>query len=171
MNQAPVRAILFICMGSICRSPTAEAVFRTKAEQAGITDQLVIDSAGTHAYHSGEAPDPRARDYAMKRGFDLSKHRARQVKAEDFEKFDLLLAMDQHNMSLLRAACPERYQHKLELLMKFATHILAQEVPDPYYGGAQGFETVLDYIDDACTGLLAYVMLSQQPASASRPYI
>ncbi|MBC3810000.1 MULTISPECIES: low molecular weight protein-tyrosine-phosphatase [Undibacterium] len=155
MNPPKVTSILFICMGNICRSPTAEGVFRAKAKAAGISEQLVIDSAGTHAYHIGEPPDARSHGFAVKRGFDLSQQRARQIKAEDFVNFDLLLAMDKSNLALLQAACPEPYQHKLDLLMHYAQHTQAEEVPDPYYGGVSGFDLVLDYIEDASEGLVA----------------
>ncbi|WP_339936423.1 low molecular weight protein-tyrosine-phosphatase [Undibacterium luofuense] len=150
----PETSILFVCMGNICRSPTAEAVFRAKAKEAGLLEQLTIHSAGTHAYHQGEGPDPRARMFASRRGFDLSAIRARQVKAADFMEFDFVLAMDKSNLTLLQAACPQQFQHKLGLFMDYARHFSEREVPDPYYGGSQGFETVLDYIEDASEGLI-----------------
>ncbi|MBC3883679.1 low molecular weight protein-tyrosine-phosphatase [Undibacterium griseum] len=155
MCSSKVSSILFVCMGNICRSPTAEGVFRAKAKAAGLLDQLVIDSAGTHAYHVGEAPDARSHVFAIKRGFDLSSQKARQVRAEDFIRFDLVLAMDKNNLQLLEAACPAAYRHKLHLFMHYARNTPAEEVPDPYYGGARGFDTVLDYIEDAAEGLLA----------------
>lgn len=147
-------SILFVCMGNICRSPTAEAVFRAKATEAGLLGQLVIHSAGTHAYHQGEAPDTRACMFAQRRGFDLSGITARQVKASDFAEFDFVLAMDKSNLTLLLAACPPQYQHKLSLFMEYARRFPEKEVPDPYYGGSQVFETVLDYIEDASEGLI-----------------
>lgn len=154
MNAPKVTSILFVCMGNICRSPTAEGVFLAKARAAGLLDSLRVESAGTHLHHVGEAPDPRAQAYASKRGFDLSTQRARQVKAEDFVKFDLILAMDRHNLALLEAACPAQYRHKLGLLMRYAQHTEVAEVPDPYYDGGRCFDLVLDYIDDATEGLL-----------------
>ncbi|MFZ6862007.1 low molecular weight protein-tyrosine-phosphatase [Undibacterium sp. Ji67W] len=154
MIAPKVTSILFVCMGNICRSPTAEGVFLAKAKAAGLLDRLVVDSAGTHLHHVGEAPDPRAQAYASKRGFDLSNQRARQVKAEDFVKFDLILAMDNHNLALLEAACPTPYRSKLGLLMRYAQHSKVAEVPDPYYDGGRSFDLVLDYIEDAAEGLL-----------------
>lgn len=146
-------AILFVCMGNICRSPTAEGVFRARAQAAGL--DLHIDSAGTHAYHIGEAPDPRSSRYAAARGYDLSAQRARKVVAEDFERFDYVLAMDHDNLEMLRRACPAQHRQKVKLLMEFATRSGSDVVPDPYYGGANGFDTVLDYIEDAADGLIA----------------
>lgn len=146
--------ILFVCMGNICRSPSAEGVFRHQVEQAGRADQFLIDSAGTHAYHIGEPPDLRSQEFALKRGIDLSNQRARQVEVADFVRFDLVLAMDQDNYALLMRKCPPQHQHKVKLMMSFAHHSRSEIVPDPYYGGAQGFETVLDYLEDASAGLL-----------------
>ena len=148
-------AILFVCMGNICRSPTAEGVFRARAQQAGMAAQLHIDSAGTHAYHVGSQPDPRSTDFAARRGIDLSTQRARQVAAADFASFDRIYAMDKDNLERLRAACPAQHRHKLGLFMQFATRSGADVVPDPYYGGGNGFDLVLDYIEDASDGLLA----------------
>ncbi|MBC3862528.1 low molecular weight phosphotyrosine protein phosphatase [Undibacterium jejuense] len=154
MNAPKVTSILFVCMGNICRSPTAEGVFLAKAKAAGLLDQLIVDSAGTHLHHVGEAPDPRAQTYALKRGIDLSMQRARQVRADDFVKFDLILAMDRNNLALLEAACPLPYRQKLGLLMRYAQHNNNTEVPDPYYDGGRSFDLVLDYIEDATEGLL-----------------
>lgn len=141
-------------MGNICRSPTAEGVFRTQALAIGLESSLFIDSAGTHAYHVGAEPDTRSQLYAAKRGYDLSHQRARQIKASDFVQFDYLLAMDKDNLALLQAACPPEHQHKLALFMQYASHSAADEVPDPYHGGARGFDVVLDYIEDASQGLI-----------------
>ncbi|MFZ6847556.1 low molecular weight protein-tyrosine-phosphatase [Undibacterium sp. RuRC25W] len=154
MTSPKVTSILFVCMGNICRSPTAEGVFQAKIHARGLADNVIIDSAGMYLNHVGEAPDPRAQSHALKRGYDLSKQRARQVKANDFEKFDLILAMDRHNLALLEAACPEAYRHKLGLLMDYAQHTNATEIPDPYYEDGDSFDLVLDYIDDATDGLL-----------------
>lgn len=157
MTTPKSNAILFVCMGNICRSPTAEGVFRGKAQEAGLLDQLLIDSAGTHAYHVGEPPDLRSQEFARKRGYDLSPQRARQVNANDFEKFDLIIAMDKDNLRNLQNQCPTQYQHKLKLMMSYATHSPSDVVPDPYYGGGRGFDTVLDYIEDAADGLLVAI--------------
>jgi protein-tyrosine phosphatase len=148
-------AILFVCMGNICRSPTAEGVFRQRAAAAGLADALQIDSAGTHGYHIGQPPDARSMQHAARRGYDLSAQRARQVAASDFERFDHLLAMDRDNLALLAAACPPQHRHKLGLFMQFAANAGSDVVPDPYYGGAGGFDQVLDYIEDAADGLIA----------------
>ena len=149
-----VRSVLFVCMGNICRSPTAEGVFRTLVEQADRSKEFEIDSAGTHAYHVGEPPDMRSQEYALRRGVDLSRQRARQVCDEDFVRFDVILAMDHDNLRLLQRQCPAQYQHKLKLMMSFASHSPSDVVPDPYYGGGRGFDTVLDYLEDAAQGLL-----------------
>lgn len=154
MNQHKTTAILFVCMGNICRSPTAEGVFRGKVVAAGLHDQVQIDSAGTHAYHVGEAPDLRSQEYALKRGYDLSKQRARQVAMSDFEQFDLVIAMDKDNLHNLQKLCPAQHQHKLKLMMSYASHSPSDVVPDPYYGGGRGFDTVLDYLEDAAEGLM-----------------
>ncbi|MES2298827.1 MAG: low molecular weight protein-tyrosine-phosphatase [Pseudomonadota bacterium] len=150
-------SILFICMGNICRSPTAEGVFRQRAAQAGVAESLLIDSAGTHAYHVGEAPDARSMKHALRRGYDLSAQRARKVEASDFERFDYLLAMDHENMKALTANCPPHLRHKLALFMGYATRSASSVVPDPYYDGDAGFEQVLDFIEDASDGLLAHL--------------
>jgi len=147
-------SILFVCMGNICRSPTAEGVFRVRAEKAGMADALHIDSAGTHAYHVGHAPDTRSSEFAAKRGYDLSAQRARQVEFADFAAFDRIYAMDHENMARLSAACPPEHRHKLGLFMQFASNSASDVVPDPYYGDGNGFDLVLDYIEDASDGLL-----------------
>jgi protein-tyrosine phosphatase len=142
-------------MGNICRSPTAEGVFRARAAQRGLAQALHIDSAGTHAYHVGSAPDARSVQCAARRGYDLSAQRARQVEAADFARFDYLLAMDHENLARLKADCPPGQQHKLQLFMAYAKNSDSEVVPDPYYGGPDGFDRVLDYIEDAADGLLA----------------
>ena len=141
-------------MGNICRSPTAEGVFRVRAEKAGMADRLHIDSAGTHAYHVGHLPDPRSTAFAARRGYDLTTQRARQVQASDFATFDRIYAMDHDNMARLTAACPPEHRHKLALFMDLATNSDSKVVPDPYYGDGNGFDLVLDYIEDASDGLL-----------------
>lgn len=144
--------VLMVCMGNICRSPTAEAVLRQRAQQAGVI--LDVDSAGTLGFHAGSAPDARSQAAGERRGYDFSGIHARQVKAEDFAKFDLVLAADGHNLADLHVLCPAEHQHKLQLLLSFSDNA-EQEVPDPYYGGDQGFEQVLDLVESACDGLLA----------------
>jgi len=155
-------AILMCCMGNICRSPTAEGVLRAKLQAAGLSDRVELDSAGTHDYHVGRAPDARSQRAALQRGYDLSALRARQVDVADFDRFDLVLAMDLANMAGLRRLLPEVGPDKLRLLMSFATRYRAEEVPDPYYGEGDGFERVLDYIEDACDGVIE--MLRRQLA-------
>jgi protein-tyrosine phosphatase len=146
-------SILFVCMGNICRSPTAEGVFRHRAQVAGL--DIYIDSAGTHAYHVGQPPDPRSTEFAALRGIDLSTQRARKVAPNDFTDFDHILAMDSDNLALLQAACPPQHQHKLALFMQYASKSNSKVVPDPYYGGPRGFDEVLDFIEDASDGLIA----------------
>ena len=141
-------------MGNICRSPTAEGVTRALAERFGVLDQFEFDSAGTHGYHIGNPPDPRTVKAASVRGFDLSGLRARQVNDFDFTRFDRILAMDYGNLELLRQACPEKHQGKLGLFLSYANELPEDEVPDPYYGGAEGFDRVLDLIEAGATGLL-----------------
>jgi len=152
--------ILFVCMGNICRSPTAEGVFAHHGEQGGVLGRLLIDSAGTHAYHVGEPPDSRAQQAALARGIDLSQQKARRVVADDFDVFDYILAMDSDNLSILEEACPAEYKHKIKLFMEFAPHMKTLAVPDPYYGGSNGFDRVLDLIDEASKGLLVHLRQS-----------
>jgi protein-tyrosine phosphatase len=147
-------SVLFVCMGNICRSPTAEGVFRHRVAAAGLAERVIIDSAGTHGYHIGEPPDARSMEYAAKRGYDLSAQRSRKVTASDFEKFDHVLAMDHDNLRLLEADCPPQHRHKLALFMAHAGNSGSDVVPDPYYGGGKGFDLVLDYIEDASDGLI-----------------
>ncbi|MFZ3000953.1 MAG: low molecular weight protein-tyrosine-phosphatase [Undibacterium umbellatum] len=160
MKKATTRAILFVCMGNICRSPSAEGVFRAHAEEARL--DVHIDSAGTHAYHVGEPPDSRSQEFAARRGIDLSQQRARKLNTEDFEKFDLLLAMDKENLARMKAACPPAQQHKLKLMMAYASQSDSDIVPDPYYGGPDGFDQVLDYIQDASAGLVLAIQKERQ---------
>jgi len=146
-------SILFVCMGNICRSPTAEGVFRHLVAEAGMEARIQVDSAGTHAYHVGEPPDRRATAAAERRGFSLANIRARRVCGADFERFDYLLAMDRDNLSLLRELSDPEYHDKIRLLLEFSSG-REREVPDPYYGGATGFERVLDLVEEASRGLL-----------------
>jgi len=145
--------ILFVCMGNICRSPTAEGVFRHHAEKAGQAERLEIDSAGTHAYHTGEAPDRRACAAAERRGMSLEGIQARRVVAEDYERFDYIIAMDEDNLERLRNEAPANHQASLCLFLEFGD-TSEREVPDPYYGGSAGFERVLDLVEEASRGLL-----------------
>ncbi len=154
MSLTPGLSVLFVCMGNICRSPTAEGIFRQRVDAAGLTPAVITESAGTHAYHIGAPPDRRSQVHAMRRGYDLSAQRARQVNAEDFERFDHVLAMDHDNLARLQAACPPQHRHKLGLFMQYARNSASEVVPDPYYGGSGGFDLVLDYIEDAADGLL-----------------
>jgi protein-tyrosine phosphatase len=141
-------------MGNICRSPTAEGVFKALIEREQLASMIQIDSAGTHAYHVGKPPDERAQQAASRRGIDLSNQRARKVRHEDFLEFDYVLAMDQSNYEDLRELCHPDYESRLRLFMDFAENAPVRDVPDPYYGGAQGFEKVLDLIEQASVGLL-----------------
>ena len=149
--------ILFVCMGNICRSPMAEGVFKHHVKQAGLDGRISTDSAGTHDYHVGEPPDPRAQRAAKRRGYDLSVLRARQVDPGDFSSFDYVLAMDELNLRLLERLCPSQHAHKLKLFMEFSTSSALREVPDPYYGGEQGFERVLDMVEQAAQELLDHL--------------
>ena len=146
--------VLFVCTGNICRSPTAEAIFRKLAADAGMAVAVTADSAGTHGYHVGEPPDPRAQEAAAKRGYDLSALRARRFEQADFQRFDLILAMDRDHYSILSNMARHSAGHKLKLMMSYARRFADEEVPDPYYGGSQGFERVLDMLEDAARGLL-----------------
>ena len=147
--------ILFVCMGNICRSPTAQGVFEKLVGAHQLTDRIVIDSAGTHAYHIGKPPDARAAEAARRRGIDLSTQRARRVNAEDFEQFDYVLAMDSSNYADLAEICLPEQAGKLRLFLEMASVAGVTDVPDPYYGGTTGFERVLDLIEEASAGLLA----------------
>lgn len=151
-----ITRVLFVCMGNICRSPTAEGVLRRMAEQAGVVG-LEVDSAGTHDYHVGEPPDPRAQAAAARRGYDLSTLRARQLEPADFERFDLILAMDFNNLGVLQNLCPVASRPKLGMLMAYGRRFNAVVVQDPYYRDAAAFESALDYIEDACAGLLGVI--------------
>ena len=146
--------VLFVCMGNICRSPTAEGVFAKLLKERNLEEHFVIDSAGTHAYHVGEVPDLRAQQAALERDIKLSHLRARKAIMEDFEDFDFLLAMDNDNYAVLMEACPEEYKDKISYFLDYAPHLDSREVPDPYYGGKYGFERVLDMVEAASTGFL-----------------
>jgi protein-tyrosine phosphatase len=147
-------AVLFVCLGNICRSPTAHGVFARQVAEAGLADAIRIDSAGTGGWHVGEAPDTRATAAARARGYDLTPLRARQVTAGDFDRFDYILAMDRSNLSHLAAMEPGGYGGRLGLFLDFHPRPPVREVPDPYYGGRDGFEEVLDLIEAAGQALL-----------------
>ena len=147
--------VLFVCLGNICRSPTADAVFRAQVARAGLRDAVQVDSCGTAAYHVGEAPDARASAAAARRGYDLSSLRARQFEVGDFERFDYILPMDESNLAHLAARRPAVYRGHLGLFLELAPELGRREVPDPYYGGERGFEEVLDLVETAGERLLA----------------
>ncbi len=147
--------VLFVCMGNICRSPTAESVFRHVVAAARLTTQVEIDSAGTHGYHVGETPDPRMQQAALRRGYNISNLCGRQVGVDDCHRFDYILVMDRTNLRDIQRLCPSAQRHKVTLFLSYGHRFLADEVPDPYYGGAGGFDYVLDLVEDAAQGLLA----------------
>ncbi|AWL11816.1 Protein-tyrosine-phosphatase [Saliniradius amylolyticus] len=147
-------SVLFVCLGNICRSPTAHAVMRARAKQTGV--ELTIDSAGTAAYHVGKAPDPRTQRAALDRGYPCDDLRARRVDDSDFERFDWILAMDEDNLADLQARCPDEHQHKVRLFLSF-TDLSDPIVPDPYYGGQGGFEEVLDRVEAGVDALLTHL--------------
>lgn len=150
--------VVFICMGNICRSPTAEGVFRHVVKQRKLADKIEIDSAGTHAYHIGESPDSRSQSTALIRGVNLSAQRARKAIAEDFERFDYVIAMDRSNYENLKQIGQASELSKLHLFMDFTQDWDNEEVPDPYYGGANGFEEVFDMVQSASEGLLEHII-------------
>ena len=157
-------SVLMVCMGNICRSPTAEGVLRHLVHEAGLQDAVEIDSAGTLDYHVGSPPDHRSQLHARRRGYDLSGQRARLVHARDFAKFDLVLAMDWQNLKELEAMCPRQHLHKVKRLMEFAPPGFSDVVIDPYYGGKEHFEMVLDHVEQACRGLLVHIRAALQQA-------
>lgn len=156
--------VLFVCLGNICRSPTAEVVLRTVAAREAPELELEVDSAGTAAYHVGEPPDPRTREAAARRGYDLTAPRARIVEPADFERFDLILAMDREILRVLRRRAPTTAHQRLRLFLEFAPEAGPEDVPDPYYGGPNGFEEVLDLVEAATRALLAHL---RQPSRAA----
>jgi protein-tyrosine phosphatase len=153
MNK-PEYSVLFVCMGNICRSPTAEAVFRHQIAEAGLQDRVGVDSAGTHNFHPGEPPDWRSQQHAARRGYDLSTQRARPLRPLDYTVFDLIVVMDWENLAQVQADCPPAHHGKIRRLMAYCAQAPDEVVPDPYAGGTQGFETVLDYVELACAALL-----------------
>ncbi len=159
MNTGKQVKVLFVCMGNICRSPTAHGVFEKLVNEAGLEQDIDVDSAGTHAYHVGEPPDQRSRRCAEKRGVRLDNLKARRVSAADFEQFDYVLAMDRDNLSGLESLCPPGSTNLPHLFLSYAPHLENDEVPEPYYGGAMGFEQVLYMIEEASRGLLQDIQL------------
>lgn len=149
--------VLMVCMGNICRSPLAHGLFEDLVEKEGLAELIVVDSAGTHAYHVGEEPDPRSQQTAMRHGVDISHQRARRFDSPDFESFDYILAMDRDNYSILISNAPEEHQHKIRMFLEFAENRSEQEVPDPYYGGPDGFDHVYDLVEAAAVGLLEHI--------------
>ena len=166
--KQPACAITFVCMGNICRSPTAQGVFRQMVANAGLAQQVTVDSVGTHDFHPGRSPDSRSQRHAARRGYDLSDLRARVLDDDDFEKSTLLLVMDWDNFALTRALCPQHHLHKVRRLTEFSQRHRVEVVADPYNGGAPEFERALDLIEDACAGLLIHVqreLLAGQPGA------
>ncbi len=157
MNNHLNTSVLFVCMGNICRSPTAEGVFRHIVKQAGMQDKIIIDSAGTHAYHIGESPDKRSQTKARENGVDLSGQTARKVTVEDFDRFDYIIAMDRSNLEDLKRLATQEHHQKISLFMDFAENWDNSEVPDPYYGGSNGFQEVFDMVTSASNGLLEHI--------------
>ena len=155
--REPDFSVLFVCMGNICRSPTVEGLFRNYAAREWPEAMIDVDSAGTHAYHVGQPPDSRAQQAAARRGVDLSALRARRISGADFERFDLVLAMDPLNVAVMEEICPVEFRSRLRLLLEFAPNVEREDVPDPYYGGSKGFEYVLDLAEEASAGLLSYL--------------
>jgi protein-tyrosine phosphatase len=149
--------VLFICMGNICRSPTAHGVFQQLVDDNKLTEQILVDSAGTHAYHVGHEPDSRSISTALGHGVDIRALKARQVHESDYEYFDYLLVMDEHNHSIIMDACPVEHKSKVRYFLDFASKTSLKEVPDPYYGEGNGFERVYDLIVDASSGLMKVV--------------
>lgn len=154
MAVKKTKRVLFVCLGNICRSPTAHGVFATLIDQRGLSGLVKVDSCGTGDWHLGSAPDPRAVAAASNRGYDLSRLRARQVQVDDFDVYDYILAMDGSNLEDLQALCPGDYRGHLGLFLSFAGELAPDDVPDPYYGGEEGFDQVLDLIEAASKGLL-----------------
>lgn len=153
-SNQPQYAVLFVCMGNICRSPTAEGVFRKLVSDAGLEKYIQTDSAGTHAYHQGSQPDRRAQAAAEERGYVLSDLRSRPINEDDFTRFDYIVAMDRNNLEILCEHAGEENRDKVSLFLDFVTEKSGAEVPDPYYGGAEGFQRVLDLVEEASEALL-----------------
>ena len=150
--------VLFVCMGNICRSPSAQGVFEKYVDDNGLKSQFSIDSAGTHSYHVGGKPDSRSTQAALERGIDIAHQRARRISQADFENFDYIVVMDNDNHMNVKMICPKQYQNKIHKMMSFSPSSKYTEVPDPYYGGDQGFELVLDLLENASIGLLSHIV-------------
>lgn len=176
-TPGPRLGVLMVCMGNICRSPTAEAVLRDRLNRKGWADRVVLDSAGTHGYHAGAPPDPRAIEHAARRGYDLTGLRARRVGLSDFERFELILPMDELNLADLQERCPPAFTDRLWLLLEAAAYPVQparRDVPDPYYGGPAGFEQVLDLVEGACDALMPHIgqrLEALQSASGKAPAV
>ena len=150
----PIRSVLFVCLGNICRSPSAEAVFRHKVNLAGVA--IDVDSAGTQGYHTGSLPDERSMEAGLSRGYNFEGISCRKVEKSDFSRFDLIVAMDEVNLRNLQSESPDEHHHKIQLFMSYS-ELEEEIVPDPYYGGKKGFEYVLDLIEDASDGLIRHI--------------
>jgi len=148
--------VLFVCMGNICRSPTAHGVFQALVDEHGLTNSILVDSAGTHSYHIGSPPDPRSQSTAHTRGVDLSGLRARRFESKDFNDFDYLLAMDSNNLADMLAIKPDAARARAELMLTYSEGFTQREIPDPYFG-SDGFDLVFDMVDDAARGLLRHI--------------
>jgi protein-tyrosine phosphatase len=176
-TSGPRLGVLMVCMGNICRSPTAEAVLRDRLERKGWADRVLLDSAGTHGYHVGAPPDPRAIEHAARRGYDLTGLRARRVGPNDFQRFELILPMDDVNLADLQERCPPALSDRLWLLLEAAAYPAQparRDVPDPYYGGPAGFEQVLDLVESACDALIPHIerrLNALESASGSPPAV
>ena len=149
--------VLFVCLGNICRSPTAQGVFTQKIEEAGLTDRVHVDSCGTHDYHPGRRPDARSCEAAAERGYEFDHLRARVLRSSDFDEFDYILAMDESNLRDILAACPSNRRHKVSLFLSFAPELGEESVPDPYYGGGDGFTRVLELVEVASDRLVEHL--------------
>ncbi len=156
MNDINQIKVLFVCMGNICRSPTAHGVFQALVDEQGLSDRILVDSAGTHSYHIGSAPDPRSQDTAQSRGVNLAGLRARQFQSQDFLEFDFLIAMDQSNLANMASIKPDKPRARLDLMLDYSKQHQHSEVPDPYYGEA-GFDRVFDMVSEASQGLLQHI--------------
>ena len=152
--------ILFVCTGNICRSPSAEGVFRDIANEQKLSQFFYIDSCGTHSYHTGQSPDSRSQYAAMKRGIDISQQIARTIEQNDFNRFDYILAMDKYNLSFLQTMADKKHVNKINLFLEYAENYKLIEIPDPYYGGEDGFEIVLDLLQEASIGLIKQLQVS-----------
>ena len=157
MNEEPLHKILFVCMGNICRSPSAEGILLKKVQEKGLENNFLIDSCGTHGYHEGQRPDQRSIEAALERGIDIRNQISRLIVNSDFENFDYIISMDHRNMDTLKKISDSNYHHKLSLFLDYTDNSEYIEVPDPYYGGDDGFELVLDLLDKAANGLIRHL--------------